>query len=204
MLPLIETETPPVMPASPLRALIDLSAAEVAARAFLTALGVPLDTPSTQRTAARMAKAYTELLTPREYVPTVFPNESGYRELVLARQVPFVSLCAHHMLPFVGIAHLGYRPGDRILGLSKLARLVESAAARPQIQEVLTQQLGDWLESQLEPGGAAVVITAEHTCMTLRGAGARGSTITTSTWRGSLADPAARAEFMTMAGEAGK
>ncbi|WP_120321475.1 GTP cyclohydrolase I [Catellatospora citrea] len=181
--------------------MIDQDAAERAAAALLTALGVPLDTPSTQRTPARMVKAYAELLTPREYVPTVFPNEAGYRELVLARQVPFVSLCAHHMLPFVGTAHLGYLPGERILGLSKLARLLSSAAARPQIQEVLTQQLGDWLESQLKPGGAAVVVTAEHMCMTLRGAGAMGSTVTTSTWRGSLADPAARAQFMAMAGE---
>jgi len=171
--------------------------AENAAAEMLEALGVRVD----DETPARMVRAYKELLTPRLFRPTTFPNDEGYDELVLARDIPFRSLCEHHMLPFAGIAHLGYLPGDRILGLSKLARVVEMFAAGPQVQERLTKQVADWLHRQLSPRGAGVVIEAEHTCMTLRGVQARGSRTVTSTLLGSLReDPRSRAEFLALTG----
>src|SRR4029079_3880 len=112
--------------------------AEEAAEAVLTALGVPLDTESRPRTPYRMARAYAEMLTPPPFEPTTFPNDEGYEEPVLDRSLPVRSLCEHHALPFVGVAHVGYLPGDRILGLSKLARVVEMFARRPQGPERLT------------------------------------------------------------------
>ena len=106
-------------------AAVDLAAAEIAAATFLTALGVQLDTESLRGTPARMARAYAELFTPRPFDLTTFPNDEGYDELVVARSIPVQSVCEHHLLPFVGVAHVGYLPGNRILGLSKLARVVE-------------------------------------------------------------------------------
>jgi len=182
----------------------DMVAAEAAARGFLAALGVPLDTEETGRTAARMAAAYTELLTPQPFEPTDFDNPAGYGELVLARGVPFRSVCAHHLMPFHGIAHVGYLPGERLLGLSKLARAVSACAAAPQMQERLTGQVADWLVQLLVPQGAGVVLVAEHGCMTLRGACAVGASVVTMAMRGRLkADPAARAEFVSLTGLAG-
>lgn len=183
---------------------IDPQAAEVAAAALLEALGVPLDTPSTVDTPARMAGAYRELLTPKVFQPTTFPNEHGYQSLLLARSVPFASVCAHHMMPFTGTAHVGYLPGQRLIGLSKLARLVQAIAARPQIQEELTEQVATWLDKELDARGIGVVITAEHLCMTIRGAQARGTTTVTTAWRGDLADSSdSRTHFHTLA-EAGR
>jgi GTP cyclohydrolase IA len=180
---------------------VDLDAAERAAGDLLRALGVDTDTESLRATPGRMARAYAELFTPRPFDLTTFPNDEGYDELVLARSIPVRSVCEHHLLPFVGVAHVGYLPDARILGLSKLARLVEHFASRPQVQERLTKQVADWLCTQLQPKGVGVVIEAEHTCMTLRGVRASGSSTVTSTLLGTLrSDARSRQEFFALAG----
>jgi GTP cyclohydrolase I len=179
----------------------DLDAAERAAADFLEALGLQLDTESLRQTPKRMAQAYAELLTPREFDLTTFPNDEGYDELVLVRSIPVKSVCEHHLLPFTGVAHVGYLPGARILGLSKIARVVELFAHRPQVQERLTKQIADWLQEQLQPRGVGVVIEAEHLCMTLRGVQATGARTLTSTLLGTLRDdPRSRAEFLGLVG----
>jgi GTP cyclohydrolase I len=148
-----------------------------------------------------MAQAYAELLTPRQFDLTTFPNDEGYDELVLVRAIPFRSVCEHHLLPFVGVAHVGYLPGDRILGLSKVARVVEMFAHGPQVQERLTKQIADWLDEQLQPRGVGVVIEAEHLCMTLRGVRSAGAKTFTSTLLGILReDPRSRGEFLALVG----
>ncbi|MCW7940860.1 GTP cyclohydrolase [Streptomyces hygroscopicus] len=180
---------------------VDLAAAERAAADFLHALGIPTDSESLRGTPGRMARAYAELFSPRPFDLTTFPNDEGYDELVLARSIPLRSVCEHHLLPFVGTAHVGYLPGRRILGLSKLARVVEHFACRPQVQERLTKQVADWIQTHLEPKGVGVVIEAEHTCMTLRGAQATGSSTLTSTLLGLLrTDPRSRSEFLALTG----
>ncbi|MEU4704254.1 GTP cyclohydrolase I [Nonomuraea dietziae] len=179
----------------------DLVAAELAAGQFLRALGISTESESTRGTPGRMARAYAELFSPRPFALTTFPNDEGYDELVLARDIPLRSVCEHHLLPFVGTAHIGYLPGRRILGLSKLARVLEHFACRPQVQERLTKQVADWLHAQLDPQGVGVVIQAEHTCMTLRGVQAIGTTTTTSTLLGLLrTDARSRSEFLALAG----
>ncbi|MFJ8363496.1 GTP cyclohydrolase I FolE [Streptomyces sp. NPDC093984] len=182
---------------------IDLAAAEEAAGQFLKALGVSTASESLRGTPGRMARAYAELFSPRPFDLTTFPNDEGYDELVLARRIPVRSVCEHHLLPFVGTAHVGYLPGGRILGLSKLARVVEHFACRPQVQERLTKQVADWLQTHLEPKGVGVVIEAEHTCMTLRGVQATGSSTMTSTLLGLLrSDARSRSEFLALTGVA--
>jgi GTP cyclohydrolase I len=177
---------------------LDLGAAEQAAAALLQALCVPL-TEHTEKTPHRMAAAYAELLTPAPVDLTTFPNDRGYDELVLVADIGFQSLCEHHMLPFVGIAHVGYLPGDRILGLSKFARLVDFLGRRPQTQERLTQEIAEQLAEHLQPRGVGVVMDAEHTCMTLRGVRAAGTRTVTSAVLGALReDPAARSEFLSL------
>jgi GTP cyclohydrolase IA len=179
----------------------DETAATRAAADFLTALGLDVTSAGLAETPARMARAYAELLTPREFALTTFENDEGYDELVLARDVPIRSVCEHHLLPFVGVAHVGYLPGDRILGLSKLARVVELFAHRAQVQERLTKQVADWLDIRLRPRGVGVVIEAEHMCMSLRGVQAVGARTVTSTLLGALRDDArSRAEFLGAAG----
>jgi len=179
----------------------DLLAAERAAFAFLTALGIDLDNESMSATPARIARAYAELFTPRPFDLTTFPNDAGYDELIIARSIPVHSVCEHHLLPFIGTAHVGYLPGDRILGLSKLARIVEHFARRPQVQERLTQQIANWLQEHVSPRGVGVVIQAEHLCMTLRGVHTPTATTITSALHGHLRDnPAARAEFFALLG----
>jgi GTP cyclohydrolase IA len=179
----------------------DLAAAELAAASFLTALGLDVGSAALAETPARMARAYAELLTPRDFALTTFDNDEGYDELVLARSIPIRSVCEHHLLPFVGVAHVGYLPGDRILGLSKLARVVELFAHRAQVQERLTKQVADYLDRHLRPRGVGVVIEAEHMCMTLRGVQAVGSRTVTSTLLGTLREDArSRAEFLAAAG----
>jgi len=146
-----------------------------------------------------MAHALIEMTTPREFEFTTFTNEEGYDELVLVQDIPFQSICEHHMLPFVGMAHVGYLPGSRILGLSKFARMVELHSRRPQTQERMTKQLADHLQELLQPKGVGVVIEAEHTCMSLRGARVGGARTTTSTLFGQLReDPRNRAEFLAL------
>jgi GTP cyclohydrolase I len=180
---------------------VDLEAAEQAAADLLTALGIPLDSEELRDTPGRMARAYAELFESQPLRLTTFPNDEGYDELVLARDIPFRTVCAHHLLPFSGVAHVGYLPGDRILGLSKLARLVDYCAARPQTQERLTKQVADLLVGRLQPRGAGVVLEAEHSCMTLRGVRAIGSTTITSALSGTLrSDARSRAEFLALAG----
>lgn len=182
---------------------MDLTAAEEAAAQFLKALGVSTASESLRGTPGRMARAYAELFSPRPFDLTTFPNDEGYDELVLARRIPVRSVCEHHLLPFVGTAHVGYLPGRRILGLSKLARVVEHFACRPQVQERLTKQVADWLQTHLEPKGVGVVIEAEHTCMTLRGVQATGSSTMTSTLLGLLrSDARSRSEFLALTGVA--
>lgn len=178
---------------------VDLDAATAAAHDLLRALGADLDHPDLFDTPGRVARAYAEMLTPRPFQATTFPNDEGYDELVLAKAIPFSSLCAHHALPFVGVAHVGYLPGDRIIGLSKLARVVELFARRFQVQERLTVQIADWLTDQLRPKGVGVVLEAEHLCMSLRGARTAGSRTTTSALRGTLRDdPRSRQELFAL------
>ncbi|MET9079485.1 GTP cyclohydrolase I [Streptomyces sp. NPDC004232] len=180
---------------------IDLDAAERAAGQFLDALGISTASESLRGTPGRMARAYAELFSPRPFDLTTFPNEEGYAELALARRIPVRTVCEHHMLPFVGVAHVGYLPGARIVGLSKLARIVEHFACRPQVQERLTKQVADWLQTHLAPKGVGVVNEAEHTCMTLRGVQATGSSTLTSTLLGLLrTDGRSRSEFLALTG----
>ncbi len=184
---------------------IDMETAADAAATFLTALGLDLEVDGLAETPRRMAAAYAEMLAPRPFRLTTFPNDEGYAELVLARSIPVQSVCEHHLLPFVGTAHVGYVPGARILGLSKIARVVELFARRPQVQERLTKQVADWLQTHLAPRGVGVVVEAEHLCMTLRGVRAAASTTVTSTLHGVLRDDArSRSEFLALAGSDGR
>ncbi|OBG40887.1 GTP cyclohydrolase I FolE [Mycobacterium alsense] len=193
--------TPPSLLQLADRPVRDLAAAEQAAGAFLQALGISLNGESMRATPARMARAYAELFTAEPFEATTFPNDERYDELVVARDIPLRSVCEHHLLPFTGTACVGYLPGERILGLSKLARVVEHFACRPQVQERLTKQVADWLTDHLQPRAVGVVIRAEHTCMTLRGVNATGSTSVTSTLLGTLrTDPGSRHEFFALAG----
>lgn len=179
---------------------VDLAAAERAVADLLVALGQDLDREHNTDTPRRVAAAYAELLTPLPFNVTTFPNDEGYDELVLARDIPFHSLCQHHLLPFKGVAHVGYLPGDRILGLSKLARVVDLFARELQVQERLTMQVAGWLQDRLEPKGVGVVVEAEHLCMSLRGVKATGSLTVTSAVHGLLRDdPRSRAEFFALA-----
>ena len=177
----------------------DVGAAEAAAEDMLRALGLPLDSPDMRQTPQRLVAALTEMLRVDEFDFTTFPNTEGYDELVLVEDIPVRSMCEHHMLPFVGVAHVGYLPGDRVLGLSKLARVVDFYAHRTQTQERLTKQVADHLQEHLSPRGVGVVVEAEHTCMSLRGVRAVGARTVTSTLLGTLrTNPASRAEFLEL------
>jgi GTP cyclohydrolase IA len=179
----------------------DLDAAAQAVADLLVALGHDPTAEDLAETPQRVARAFAELLTPRPFDPTTFPNDEGYDEMVLARDIRFQSLCQHHLLPFHGVAHVGYIPGGRILGLSKLARVVELFARRLQVQERLTQQVADWLDEHLKPRGVGVVLEAEHLCMSLRGVRAQGSRTTTSALHGLLrSDARTRQEFFSLTG----
>lgn len=178
---------------------IDLPGAERAVRALLIALGKDPDAEHLRQTPRRVASAYAELLTPRDFDLTTFANDENYDQLVLACGIPFQSLCEHHLLPFHGVAHIGYLPDLRIVGLSKLARVLERFARGLQVQERLTQQVADCLQAHLHPKGVGVVIEAEHQCMSLRGVRAHGSRTLTSALHGHLRiDPAARQEFFAL------
>lgn len=180
-------------------AAVDLVAAERAAADMLAALGLPIDSPDMFETPHRLVHAYAEMLTVPDFDLTTFENAAGYDEMVLVSDIPVRSLCEHHLLPFTGVAHVGYLPGARILGLSKFARTVEFFARRAQTQERLTTQIADHFHDLLAPRGVGVVIEAEHTCMSLRGARAEGARTVTSTLRGHLReDASARAEFLSL------
>ena len=187
----------------PGRPEIDLAAAERAAHDLLLAFGADLEDESLRETPRRVAAAYAELLTPEPFQATTFPNDEGYDELVVARDIPFHSLCEHHLLPFVGRAHVAYLPGERIVGLSKLARVVDHFARRLQVQERLTVQIAGWLTETLQPKGVGVVLEAEHLCMSLRGVQKTGSQTVTSALHGVVRDDArTRAEFLAVVGRA--
>jgi GTP cyclohydrolase I len=177
---------------------IDADAAQRAAADLLLALGADLSDEGLRETPRRMAAAYAELLTPQPFRPTTFPSD-GYDELVLVRSIPFHSLCMHHLLPFHGVAHIGYLPGERILGLSKFARVVEHFARDLQVQERMTKQIADWLQQRLAPKGVGVVLEAEHLCMSLRGVQKFGAKTATSALHGLVRDdPRTRQEFLAL------
>jgi len=181
---------------------VDLPRIEMAVREILLAVGENPDREGLLKTPNRVARAYSELMAglrtePRAHLKTVFRER--YDEVVLLRDIQFHSLCEHHLLPFTGRAHVAYLPDGKVVGLSKLARLVEGYARRPQVQERLTTQIADALMDELQPIGAVCVIEATHTCMTIRGANKPGSTMVTSALRGIFKDnPSSRAEVLSL------
>ena len=183
-------------------AKVDVPRIERAVREILLAVGEDPDREGLQRTPNRVARAYGELMAglrtdPRVHLKTVFTER--YDEVVLLRDIEFHSLCEHHLLPFTGRAHVAYLPDGKVVGLSKLARLVEGYARRPQVQERLTTQIADALMDELQPIGSACVIEAVHTCMTIRGAKKHGSTMVTSALRGIFKEnPSSRAEVLAL------
>ena len=184
--------------------VVDLARIEKAVREILIALGEDPDRDGLVRTPGRVARAYAELFAglrvdPHDVLRTTF--EADHEELVIVRDIKVFSLCEHHLLPFKGVAHIGYIPGEhgRITGLSKLARLVEVYARRPQVQERLTSQIADQLSEQLEARGVIVVLECEHLCMEMRGIRKAGSSTLTSAVRGILkTDSKSRQEALTL------
>ena len=189
-------------PAEMPHASVDVARIERAVREILLAVGEDPDREGLIKTPNRVARAYGELMAglkdePRRHLKTVFHER--YDEVVLLRDIPFHSLCEHHLLPFTGRAHVAYLPDGKVVGLSKLARLVEGFARRPQVQERLTTQIADALWEELSPIGAACVVEAVHTCMTIRGAKKHGSTMVTSALRGIFKEnPASRNEILSL------
>ena len=180
---------------------VDLDRATRAVADLLGALGVDGHREELAETPARVARAYAELLSPEPFEATTFPNDEGYDELVMVRDIPFASLCEHHLLPFTGVAHVGYLPDDRLLGLSKMARVVAHFARRLQVQERLTTHVADWLAANLQPKGVGVVLEAEHACMSLRGVRANGARTVTSALAGVIRnDERTRGEFFALVG----
>jgi GTP cyclohydrolase I len=180
----------------------DKARIEAAVRDILLAIGENPDREGLQQTPRRIADAYEELFSglradPREHLRATF--DEGHREMVVLRSISFASLCEHHLLPFTGVAHIGYIPRGRIVGVSKLARLVEGYARRPQVQERLTSEIADALMEELQPDGCGVVIEATHTCMTIRGIEKPGAVMVTSAMRGGFRTrPETRAEFVAI------
>ena len=194
------------VPPAPIDTGLDPRTRKVA-RAFrgvMEALGLDLDDPNLAGTPARVARAYGELFgglaEGAEPDLRTFPNEEGYSQMVAVTGIPFHSTCAHHFLPFFGTAHVAYLPGERIVGLSKLARVVEFFARRPQVQERLTEQVIGLLEERLRPRGAMVVLQARHFCMEMRGIAKAGAVTTTSAIRGAFEEDRTRQEFLALLG----
>lgn len=180
--------------------IFDLDRAENAFKSMLAAFHINLTAEGLEETPRRAALAYAELFTPKPFNATTFPNTHNYDELVIARLIPFHSVCEHHLLPFFGVAHVGYLPGNRIIGLSKLARLVEYFSRQPQVQENLTSQISAWLQSNLNPKGVGVILEAEHLCMSLRGVKVPGVKTVTSSLTGQIREnPQSRQEFLALA-----
>jgi GTP cyclohydrolase I len=189
----------PTVAGRDLRPAIDRLGVQQAVRELLLALGADVESAGLKDTPRRVADAYVELLTPRPFRATTFPNDDHYDELIVARAIPFHSLCMHHLLPFHGVAHIGYLPADRIIGLSKLGRVLELFARDLQIQERLTTQIADWLQRELEPKGVGVVLEAEHMCMSLRGLQKARVQTVTSSLHGVIRDDArTRQEFLAL------
>ena len=181
---------------------VDLARIERAVREILSAVGEDPDREGLRETPARVARMYAELFRglhedPRMHLKKFFSEK--YDEVVLVRDISFNSMCEHHMLPFMGKAHIGYLPDGRVVGLSKLARVVEGVARRPQVQERMTETIADLLVDELQAKGVAVVIEAVHTCMTVRGVRKPGSLCVTSAMKGMFRSRASsRAEIMTL------
>jgi GTP cyclohydrolase IA len=171
-------------------------------RGILTTLGLDLTDPNLAETDLRVAKMYLEmfhgLAEGSEPKVTTFPNEEGYSHMVMEQQIPFYSMCAHHLVPFYGHAHIAYIPRDRILGLSKFARILEFYAKRPQLQERLTEQVVTYFEAKLNPLGAMVVIEARHLCVEMRGVKKPGALTVTSALRGIFHQKTVREEFLDL------
>jgi len=178
--------------------------AEAAVRTLIEWAGDDPDREGLLETPKRVAKAYRELFAgyeadPRAYLERTFEEVGGYDELVLLRDIPVVSFCEHHMLPFLGKAHVGYLPADRVVGISKLARVVQGFGRRLQIQEKLTAQVAEAIQDILKPKGVGVVIVSEHSCMTMRGVNTPGTRLTTSHLLGDVRDdPRTRQEFFDL------
>jgi GTP cyclohydrolase I len=189
---------------SPTEPAIPQSEAEAAVRTLIRWAGDNPDREGLLDTPARVARSYRELFSgyevePRAYLERTFEEVGGYDQLVLLKNIRFVSFCEHHMLPVVGVAHVGYLPTDRVVGISKLARVVRGYAKRLQIQEKMTAQIAEAIHEVLRPAGVGVVIEAEHSCMTLRGVDVPGATLTTSTLLGVVRDdPRTREEFLRL------
>lgn len=187
---------------------MDLQRIEAAVREILLAIGETPDRDGLLDTPARVARMYAEVFAglendPADVLAVTFADD--HREMVILRDIPFASFCEHHLLPFTGMAHVGYIPNGQIIGLSKLARLVETFARRPQVQERMTSSIADTLMDTLQPDGVAVLIEATHTCMTIRGIQKPGATMVTSAVRGGFRSrPATRAEFFALIGNAGR
>lgn len=178
--------------------------AEAAVRTLIQWAGDDPDREGLLDTPARVARSYKELFQgyesdPRAYLERTFEEVGGYDQMVVLRDIRFVSFCEHHMLPVVGVAHVAYLPTDRVVGISKLARVVRGYAKRLQIQEKMTAEIATAIHEVLRPHGVGVVIEAEHSCMTLRGVNAPGARLTTSSLLGVIRDdPRAREEFLRL------
>lgn len=181
---------------------IDLERVQRAVREILEAVGEDPERPGLQDTPRRVARMYQEMFAglhvdPTRHLQVVFPED--YDEMVLIRDIPFTSMCEHHLLPFSGVAHVAYIPDGKVTGLSKIARVVDEVARRPQVQERMTQEIAEMVNSRLETTGVAVVISAEHSCMAIRGIRKPGSTTVTSALRGIFkSNESTRAEFMSL------
>ncbi|MCA8989631.1 MAG: GTP cyclohydrolase I FolE [Planctomycetaceae bacterium] len=181
---------------------MDYAAIQEAVKVILKAVGEDPDRPGLQDTPARVSRMYAEMfsglhLDPSRHLKVTFPED--YDEMVLVRDIQFASMCEHHLLPFRGVAHVAYIPKGKICGLSKLARVVEEVARRPQVQERMTQVIADLVEQELSASGVAVVIEAEHSCMSIRGIKKPGSMTVTSALRGRFKEnEASRAEVMSL------
>lgn len=183
---------------------VSQSEAEAAVRTLIRWAGDDPDREGVLETPARVARSYRELFAgydtdPRDYLERTFEEVGGYDELVVLKDIRFVSFCEHHMLPVVGRAHVGYLPTDRVVGISKLARVVHGFARRLQIQEKMTSEIARAIQEVLRPQGVGVVVEAEHSCMTLRGVNTAGSSLTTSHLSGVIRDDArTREEFLRL------
>lgn len=184
------------------RRRLDLARIETAIREILEALGEDPEREGLRGTPQRIALMYEEIFAGLETDPTEplqVQFEEGHDEMIVLRDIPFYSMCEHHLLPFHGIAHVAYIPDGRVVGISKLARTVEAFARRPQLQERLTAQVADCIMEALRPDGVAVVIEAEHLCLTMRGIKKAGSVMVTSAMRGDFRKQAVtRSEFLSL------
>jgi GTP cyclohydrolase I len=180
--------------------IIDSVAGHMAA--IMGELKLDLEDPNYEQTPERVAKMYLEMFhglrEGAEPKITTFPNEEGYHHMVIEREIPFYSMCAHHFVPFYGHAHIAYIPEAEVIGLSKLPRILEFYAKRPQLQERLTEQVAEFLWAKLEPQGVMVVIEARHLCVEMRGVKKAGALTTTSALRGCFADRMVREEFLAL------